>query len=253
MRVGYALALEKPTILLATSHADLTAFDLKTYQHGFHSGRATEARRILQNIFQLPGLLRTGLAEPGETILFDWPVERARLRWDAPDPNFPDKHDVFGGQIDIRTPGVGPLLVISDTESRGNWQRGDSIMSFGTIHRPFNNGDEVILRFLAHGPNAWRAIVLGDIGDVDSNTFGKAFDGKWDDIHPVSGWSTYELRSQVQVIACDKLSGIRRPGDFSWLSRGIHFLLGTHLGPSLLLIRKLTLVRIPKAHAGNVS
>jgi hypothetical protein len=48
--LGFAHALGKPTILLARSREDLTAFDTMGYQHILHDGSASELSPMLQEV-----------------------------------------------------------------------------------------------------------------------------------------------------------------------------------------------------------
>ncbi len=159
--IGYATALGKPTLLVARSEKELTAFDTQGFRHQFHRNRISRMEKILRQV--LPQI-RAGLYEPkirDAQLLYQWPSK------DFDDPNLKRKArssarakqvDLLGGQsIDNR------LIRISDTEKFWNWQEGLSIMQLGpTSRKDLYKGDTIHLILEARAPHDTRFIFLGD-------------------------------------------------------------------------------------------
>lgn len=241
--VGYAHGQGKTTILLAASHQDLLAFDLNSYRYGFHSGRATEARRVLRSVFRDEDLVQPQTLQRDRGVLYDFPLQEPSLEWLGKEPGEEKPRDTFGGQTIVDMPNVGSVIIISNTDSRWNWWPKRSLMSLGHV-QGVAPGDKLTLEITASASARWKASLIGDIGWVnqEEGLFAKVVDEHNQDLAAQSGWGSFKVEREVQV----RFSNKPDVADSSLLNRGVHFYVATSVGPGQVVIRRMTLTRSPK-------
>jgi hypothetical protein len=163
--VGYAHALDIPTVLCARDRNELRAFDTQSYRHILHQGRAHILRDHLNTI--IPELITPRLRLPQHTAaVYSWP--------DGPDsPPILEWHpnlertggqysiDELGGQA-LETTGRGePLLVVRDTKVNWNHLPHWSITTLVRRSKAIRLGHEVLA-----------SLVLRTDGEADINMIG---------------------------------------------------------------------------------
>jgi hypothetical protein len=71
--IGYAHALGKPTILLASSREDLESFDTQGFRHFLHDGKAKTARKILNDVLPTIIPIQPWPIVPNGKTIYEWP------------------------------------------------------------------------------------------------------------------------------------------------------------------------------------
>lgn len=152
--VGWAHALNKPTILFASKREDISVFDTQGYRHFQHDGKAHKLKETLLRI--VPDILgNTQLPlPPAAELLWEWPsdsYEPPSLAWDAKPERCGGKPqlDRYGGQsIGSHTSGI-PELSVTNTIVNWNHVPEWAIATLMKRSREFSLGDEVFFRFTA--------------------------------------------------------------------------------------------------------
>jgi hypothetical protein len=162
--IGFAHALGKPTLLLAKSGADLTAFDTRGFQHAFHGSRIENVRRIVASYLSALDSGNTyEPTAPGAEVLYEWPspeFEDPYFTWRSEEKN--GRSDVNGGQSIEPVLPVGRVIRVRETGRLWNWRRGGSIMRLVKRTSKIAPGDKVYLSVVARVD---APTVVGFIGD----------------------------------------------------------------------------------------
>jgi hypothetical protein len=164
--IGVAHALGKPTLLLARSGEDLTAFDTRGFHHGFHGSRISKVTQIVASFLSnvdLGDICEPSI--PGARTIYQWPMgdfEDPIFTWDPKRKD--DRLDINGGQSIADSPPIGRIIRVSNTERNWNWRRSGSIMKLIPRTREIGQGDVVYLSFVFR---ATAPVVFGFIGDGD--------------------------------------------------------------------------------------
>lgn len=150
--VGWAHALNKPTILCASSDSELSVFDTKPYRHFCHEGRALLLREKLNKV--IPEILKASpRVPPGAELVWEWPsddYEPPTLEWKADPKRCGGKTqlDILGGQSYELTETGRKILRVQDTTRNWNHKPDWSIILLRRKLRAFKLGDEVTVSML---------------------------------------------------------------------------------------------------------
>ncbi len=199
--IGFAHALGKPTILLASSKEDLQVFDTQGFRHFLHNGSASQVRKFLKDI--LPNVnLQSEVwpSIPAGEVIYEWPSP------DYEDPVFLWKTsegqiDENGGQSIKALDPVGKAIVVSNTDKYWNWQSGCSIMRLGSRTNSFCIGDSVTLLIEGRTSGAGQLKFIGDGGWLDPQNR-QQWGGSWHHVESKikieTCWHTWMLKTKVQ-------------------------------------------------------
>lgn len=202
--IGFAHALGKPTLLLARSAEDLTAFDTRGFQHGLHASRIPNVSRIVSNFLSSIDLGDIyPPTPPGAKILYEWPSPSFEVPIFAWTPkNKEGCVDEFGGQAVEPAPPAGPIIRVRRTNHNWNWKRGGSIMRLVRtqeieredivyLNLTFRAIEPVVFGFIGDGGNA---AVPGQVKPEWSRS--------WKDIEfkvtPAPKWQSKTIRVVVE-------------------------------------------------------
>lgn len=171
--VGWAHALNKPTILCAKSSDDLRAFDTAGYRHVLHGGKAYVMRKKLNEV--VPDVLRIAPQEPsGADLVWAWPetdFEPPNLEWHA-DPKRTGGRtqvDIYGGQSIENQMDGSQVLVVRDTTTNWNHDPGWSILRILESSRAFSFYDEAIVSLFLRTDGDADIELIGDGTKLDEN------------------------------------------------------------------------------------
>lgn len=244
--IGYAHALGKPTILLATSADDLKAFDAQGFRHLIHFGDPAIVRTTLKKVLDECELqLSAEITVPGGKTLYEWPSrehEPPDFRWVSNKPGHELQIDVNGGQRTISSPGVDELISICNTDLLWNHRPGRSVMRLLQT-KEFSAGDILHVFIDGRTTNTGQFDVVGDGGWV-----GPATDHKW-----AEGWAEQHKGIQTTTMWTQWQFTIEiAPTQPEYdLRRGITVYLVTNVEQGNVLIRRIRLIR--RAMPGKAS
>jgi hypothetical protein len=239
--IGFAHALGKETILLATSSDNLIAFDLQHRRHFLHGGDPQRVREHLIKTLRASEQQRLAVENnvPGGVILYEWPSAAfppPKFTWHSNKAERLRQLDADGGQRIIKTDTIGELICISNTDELWNHGLEHSIMTL-PFSRDLAVGDTIHL-FLDYRATATAIIdFVGDGGWVEGPA-GRKWAHVWPilpiQIRPAVTW-TREPRSVTVAPTC---------GGYD-LKRGAAIYLMTTSKGSTVFLRRIRLVRRP--------
>jgi len=244
--VGWAHALNKPTILCASSSDELSVFDTQAYRHVLHDGQAYILRERLKSI--VPEVLKLNARVPlGAELVWAWPsneYEPPLLEWKAnPERCAGRTHlDISGGQAFELTEIGQKILRVQDTTRNWNHIPEWSIITLGRRLPTFKLGDEVIVSMVVR---ADKEAVIESSGDGTK----RAADGskEW-----AQGYTVVEKRissplwSQILLSSVVKLSKDGQDPTTAGVSAYIRFWTS-----GSLWVRQIALYRRPASVAGE--
>lgn len=236
--VGYAHALGKPTVLLASSERDLQAFDTAGFRHHLHGGDASKAREALHDALKkLDVLLTKELWPPNSEVVYQWPTQGdgpPELKWESQDPSRRLQMDWQGGQRVIETFGAGHILAISDTKELWNHKPGQSIMRIAHRKVDFVVGDLVYIFMEGRSTNAGSIDLIADCGRVQTRE-GERFAHAWRHEH-IAVQPTVTWRQWIRCVTVEPTF----PYD---LKRGVTVYLLTRIESGTILLKGIRLLR----------
>ncbi|HEV7509964.1 MAG TPA: hypothetical protein VGS07_34145 [Thermoanaerobaculia bacterium] len=242
--IGVAHALGKPTLLLARSGEDLTAFDTRGFHHGFHSSRISKANLIVSSF-----LSNVDLGEiyepsiPGARTIYQWPlddIEDPIFTWDPKRKD--DRFDVNGGQSIMNRPPIGRIICVRKTDRNWNWRRGGSIMKLVPRTREIGLGDIVFLSLVFRTELPVTFGFIGDGGEM-------AVEGKqkpdwsrsWKDTEFRAKEAPFWQSKMLRVVVEPTIAG------YDPKKRGTAILLTSRTGGGEAEIRKVRVIQVRKA------
>lgn len=162
--IGFAHALGKPTLLLAQSAEDLTAFDTRGFHHALHGARIAKVRQYVTSFLSNADLGESREPSlPGGNTLYQWPSEvfdDPVFTWDAKRKD--ERLDVDGGQSIVGTTPAGRIIRVRNTEQNWNWRRGWSIMKLMPKTHEVERGSVI---YLTLSFRTMQPIIFDFIGD----------------------------------------------------------------------------------------
>jgi hypothetical protein len=232
--VGFADALGKHVILLASSDEELTAFDTNHLRHHVYDGSVAKARRIITRLLgnYREHLLPGGHQIAGADCVWAWPGEEPKLTFLKP---MPGKVDPKGGQS-IDETRVGPILRARNTSRNWNHIPGWSIMYLfaGDPVKDLREGDVMVL--------AIEALATADCQLTLTFEGGEGLEKKWvifgrtEYVLKRGGWRQYCLPAVTL--------GANNPGYPA--SKGIRVHVRTNTGSRRIEFRSIRLFRLPR-------
>jgi len=238
--IGFAHALGKETILLATSPDDLKPFDTSGRRHFLHRGDPERTRGYLIDALRgIEQLLAVEPKVPHGAVLFEWPsatLPPPKLRWQSRAEERHLQLDGDGGQRFVETDGLGQALLISNTAEMWNHSSGRSIMTL-LFTRDLSVGDILHLFVEARATGRAELSWAGDGGWVEGVGV-----RKWAQVWP----DNLLTIGQSAVWKCWAFSTSVAPTCEGYdLKRGTAVYLLTKTGQHTVLFKKIRLVRRP--------
>ena len=236
--VGFAHALGKPTILLATSTEDLTAFDTRGLRHFLHNQKILAVRNFLRETLPVINISEIWPSIPGGNIIYEWPSNRfaaPSFSWWSKHDEKQEQVDEMGGQTIDTLESVGRIIRISNTDQNWNWYKGFSIMRLMDKINTFSIGDQVSLIIKAQTSGDITLKFIGDGGFLDQND-DKSWTDSWRTVtnkfENGATWSTFMLTATVDPT---------KPG-YDPSSKGTTLLFGSAIGEKELKISRIQVV-----------
>jgi hypothetical protein len=238
--IGYANALGKPTVLLATTGDDLKAFDTQGLRHFLHGGQPDKVRTTLMQVLpEMEAQLALEPRVPDSRILYEWPgTEHPApvFTWKSSKPGWESQIDLCGGQRIIETPGLGSLISVTDTTSFWNPRPGVSIMEL-VFTKELSRGDFIHLFLDGRSSDEGKFDLVGDGGWVEDNG-GKKWAEAWPEesrvIRSSQSWKRWQFSIRVA------------PTSPSYdLARGVVIYLLTHMERGSVFFKRMHLVHRP--------
>jgi hypothetical protein len=234
--IGFAHALGKPTILVASSDDDLKTFDTAGFRHHLHGGNPSEVRRILFNVLtDIEREFAVDVIPPESVSLYEWLSESniaPRFTWRSQKEESHLQIDRDGGQRVLES-SSGRLIAITNTEDFWNHRLNYSIMRLAAP-RDLANGDIVHLFLEGRSGGPGRFDFVGDGGVVTTPT-GRVFTQAWRDQRQEFGksvrWIHWHFAATVNCLP---------EYDLKW---GVAIYLLTSLGRATVFLRSIRLFR----------
>jgi hypothetical protein len=172
--IGFAHALGKHTVLLATSDDDLKVFDTQGRQHFLHRGDPERAREYLTKTLREIEQQRLAVEPqvPQGVVLYEWPntaYHAPKFAWQSKKEERHLQMDVDGGQRVVDAGGIGQVLCISNTADLWNHRSGWSIMTL-LFTKDLAKDDVLHLQLDARATGAAELEFVGDGGWVETGS-----------------------------------------------------------------------------------
>lgn len=238
--IGFAHALGKHTVLLATSADDLKAFDTQGRRHFLHGGNPERAREYLaKTLREIEQRLVVEPEVPQGMILYEWPKaasQQPKLAWQSRSEERRLQLDIDGGQRIVDAGGIGQVLCISNTADLWNHRSGWSIMTL-LVTKDLATGDVLHLFLDARATGGAELEFLADGGWVET-----AGGRKWAQAVPVQKFSIGPSAAWMRWTRTVTVAPTYAEYD---LKRGAAIYILTQSQRFTVLLKRIQLVRRP--------
>jgi hypothetical protein len=238
--IGFAHALGKQTVLLATSPDDLKAFDTQGRRHFLHGGDPERAREYLTKALrEIEQRLAVEPEVPQGVILHEWPnaaSQPPKFAWRSTKEEHRLQLDIDGGQRIVDAGGIGQVLCISNTADLWNHRSGWSIMTL-LFTRDLAAGDVLHLLLDARATGAAELELLCDGGWVETaggRRWARAVPRQEFSVGPSAAWTRWTRAATVAPTYAEYD-----------LKRGVAIYILSQSRRFTVLLRRIRLVRRP--------